>query len=42
MTNPTSRHETGHSKPVYWDDPEGWGGEGDGRKVWDGVTHVHP
>jgi len=35
-------HETGHSKPVHWDDPEGWDGEGDGRKVWDGGTHVHP
>ena len=24
-------HETGCSKPVHWDDPEGWDGEGGGR-----------
>ena len=24
-------HEAGHSKPVPWDNPEGWGGEGGGR-----------
>ena len=24
-------HEAGHSKLVFWDNPEGWGGEGDGR-----------
>jgi len=24
-------HETGHSRPVHWDDPEGWDGEGSGR-----------
>ena len=23
-------HETGHSKPVHWDDPEGWDGQGGG------------
>ena len=28
-------HETGHSKPVYWDNPEGWDGEGGGRGVQD-------
>ena len=22
-------HETQHSKPVHWDDPEGWDWEGD-------------
>ena len=27
--------ETGHSKPVHWDNPEGWDGEGGGRVVWD-------
>ena len=21
-------HERGHSKQMYWDNPEGWGGEG--------------
>ena len=35
-------HETQHSKPVHWDDPEGWGGEGGGKGVRDGGTHVHP
>jgi len=34
-------HETGHSKLVYWDNPEGWDGEGSGRVVWDRGTHVH-
>ena len=29
-------HETGHSKPVHWDDTEGWDREGDGRGVQDG------
>ena len=36
-------HETGHSKPVHWDDPEGSDEEGGGRGGlgWGG-THVHP
>ena len=41
MTSPSSMHETGHSKPVNWDNPEGW----DGREVGEGSgweTHVHP
>ena len=29
-------HEAGHSKPVLWDNPEGWGREGGGREVQDG------
>ena len=29
-------HEAEHSKPVLWDNPEGWGGEGRGRGVQDG------
>ena len=28
--------ETGHSKLVLWDNPEGWDGEGGGRGVQDG------
>ena len=36
MTSSSSMHETGHSKPVHWDDPEGCEGEGDGRGVQDG------
>ena len=40
--HPSSMHETGHSKPVHWDNPEGWDGEGGGRGVQDGEAHVHP
>ena len=28
-------HDTGCSGLVYWDDPEGWDGEGGGRGVQD-------
>ena len=35
-------HETGHSKPVHWDSPEGWNGEGGGRGGSGWETHVHP
>ena len=31
MTSPSSMHETGHAKLVYWDNPEGWDREGGGR-----------
>ena len=34
--------EAGNSKPVLWDNPEGWGREGAWRGVQDGGTHVHP
>ena len=41
MTSPNSVHKTGHSKPVHWDNPEEWDGEGGGRGVQDrGRTHV--
>ena len=36
------KHEAGLSKLVFWDIPEGWGGEGDERGVQDGGTHMHP
>ena len=29
-------NETEHSKPVHWDNPEGWDGEGGGRGIQDG------
>jgi len=29
-------HDTGCSGLVHWDDPEGWNGEGGGRRVQDG------
>ena len=35
-------HETGRSGRVHWDDPEGWDGEGGGRRVEDMGTHVPP
>ena len=41
MTSVSSMHEAGHSKPVLWDNPEGWDGEGGGRQIQDGGTHVH-
>ena len=42
MTSASLMHEAGHSKPVFWDNPEGWGGEGGGREIQDGETQVHP
>ena len=38
IASPGSMHETGCSGLVYWDDPEGWDGEG--GSGWG--THVHP
>ena len=35
-----SVHETVCSGLVYWDDPEGWDGEGGGRGLQDG-EHVY-
>ena len=40
ISSPGSRHDTGCSGLVHWDDPEGWYGEGGGRGVQDG-EHVH-
>ena len=40
MTGPNLMHETEHSKPVHWDNPEGWYGEGGGRKV-QGEEHMY-
>ena len=36
MTSASSMHEAGYAKPVLWDNPEGWGGDGGGRRVQDG------
>ena len=33
--------ETGHSKPIRWDSPEGWDGEGGGGGRFRMGTHVH-
>ena len=40
IASPGSMHETGCSGLVYWDDPEGWDGEGGGRGLQDG-EHVY-
>ena len=40
--SPNSMHETGHSKPVHRDNPEGSDGQGGGSGIQDGRTHVHP
>ena len=37
INSPSSMNETEHSKPVHWDNSEGWNGEGGGRRVWDGA-----
>ena len=36
IASPGSMHETGCSGLVHWEDPEGWGGERDGRGDQDG------
>ena len=36
IASPGSMHGTGCSGLVYWDDPEGWDGEGGGSGVQDG------
>ena len=38
ITSPSSMHETGHSKPVHWDNPEEWDGEGRGGSSGQGDT----
>ena len=40
ITSPSLMHETGHSKLVQWDNPEGWDGEGGGRGV-QGGEHMY-
>ena len=36
VASPGSMHDTGWLGLVHWDDPEGWYGEGRGRRVQDG------
>ena len=36
IAGPGLMHETGCSGLLHWDDPEGWDGEGGGRRVLDG------
>ena len=40
VASPGSMHDTGCLGLVLWDDPEGWYGEGGGRRVQDG-DHVY-
>ena len=40
IASPGSMHDTGCSRLVHWDDPEGWYGKGRGRWVQDG-EHVY-
>ena len=35
-------HETRHTKPMHWNNTEGWDGEAGGRGVQDNRTHVYP
>ena len=36
--SPGSVHDAGCLGLVHWDDPEGWYGEGGGRRVQDGFS----
>ena len=40
IASPSLTHDTGCLGLVHWDDPEGWYGEGGGRRVQDG-EHVY-
>ena len=40
VANPGLMHDTGCLGLVHWDEPEGWYGEGGGRRVQDG-EHVY-
>ena len=40
IASPGSMHDTGSSGLVHWDDPEGWDGEGSGRRIQD-REHVY-
>ena len=41
IASPGLMHETGCSRLMHWDDPEGWDGEG-GRWGSGLGTHIHP
>ena len=40
VTSPGSMHDTGGLGLLHWDNPEGWYGEGGGRRIQDG-EHVY-
>ena len=39
IASPGLMHDTGCLGLMHWDDPEGWYGEGGGRRVQDGELH---
>ena len=41
IASPGSMHDTGCSGLVHWNDPEGWYGEGGGRRSSGWGTRVH-
>ena len=42
VASPGSMHDTGCLRLVHWDNPEGWYGEGGGRRVQDGEhRYIH-
>ena len=42
ITSPSSMHETGHSKPMHWDNSEEWDGDGVEKEVQDrGHMYTH-
>ena len=42
ITSPGPMNETGYSRPVLWDHPEGWDGEGGDRGVqYGGHIYTH-
>ena len=41
MTSSSSMHETGHSKLVHWDNPEGWDGD-IGERGFGMGEHMYP
>ena len=41
MASASLMREAGHPKPVLWDNPEGWGGEGAASRVQGEGTHVY-
>ena len=41
MTSPSLMHEAGHSKPVHRGNPDGWDGEGCGRRGSEWRGHMY-
>ena len=42
VASPGSMHDTGCLGLVHWDHPEGWYGEGGGRRVHRNTAQAHP